>query len=120
MNDETRKIIDETINRELGMSYDEFESLDFDEQQRLVEKNRRNKKSKSDDITVMIGSGEHSIFVKMKCGERYMLDDGTFVIAGDTPEQSRNILDDMIDDAIYSKPVAFVKKLKRKLNNRQQ
>ncbi len=118
MNDEIRKSIDETIKRELGMSYDEFESLDFDEQQKLIEQNRKKKKSNSDDVIVMIGSGEHAIFVKKKRGERYMLDDGTFVIAGDTPEQSRNRLDDRMDDAIYSKPVAFVKKLARRINNR--
>ena len=118
MKDEIRKSIDETFKRELGMSYDEFESLDFDEQQKLIEQNRKKKKSNSDDVIVMIGSGEHAIFVKKKRGERYMLDDGTFVIAGDTPEQSRNRLDDRIDDAIYSKPVAFVKKLARRINNR--
>lgn len=118
MNDEIRKSIDETIKRELGMSYDEFESLDFDEQQELIEQNRKKKKSNSNDVIVMIGSGEYAIFVKKKCGERYILDDGMFVIAGDTPEQSRNRLDDRIDDAIYSKPVAFVKKLARRINNR--
>ena len=66
----------------------------------------------------MIGSGEDSIFVLKKRGERYMLSDGTFVIAGDTPEESKNRLEDKIEDAIYSKPVAFVKKLRRKIRNR--
>ena len=47
-----------------------------------------------------------------------MLSDGTFVIAGDTPEESRQRLEDRLDDAIYSKPVAFVKKLSRKIKNR--
>lgn len=118
MNDEIRKSIDETIKKELGMSYDEFELLNFNEQQKLIEQNRKKKKSNSDDVIVMIGSGEHAIFVKKKRGERYMLDDGTFVIAGDTPEQSRNRLDDRIDDAMYSKPVALVKKLTRRIKNR--
>ena len=40
-------------------------------------------------VTVMIGSGEDAIFVKKKRGERYMLADGTFVRARDTPEESR-------------------------------
>lgn len=115
MNEEIRNNINQTFKRELGISYDEFELLDFDEQQKLIEQNRKRKKSRSDDIIVMIGSGEHSIFVKKKRGERYMLDDGTFVIAGDTPEQSRNRLDDMLD---YSKPVAFIKKLSRRIKNR--
>ena len=47
-----------------------------------------------------------------------MLSDGTFVIAGDTPEESKNRLEYKIEDAIYSKPVAFVKKLRRKIRNR--
>ena len=78
------------------------------------------KKFKNENVKVMIGSGEDAIFVTKKRGERYMLDDGTFVIAGDTPEQARNRIDDRIDDAIHSKPVAFVKKLKRRINNKHK
>ena len=118
MNDKIRQNINETIKRELGMSYDEFELLDFNEQQKLIEQNRKRKKSNSENVRVMIGSGEHAIFVYKKRGERYMLDDGTFAIAGDTPEQSRNRLEDKIDDSIYSKPVAFVKKLARRIKNK--
>ena len=118
MNDEIRKKINETIKRELGMSYDEFELLDFDEQQKLIEQNRKRKKSNSKNVRVMIGSGEHAIFINKKRGERYMLADGTFVRVGDTPEESRARLEDRLDDAIYSKPVAFVKKLSRRIKNR--
>ena len=66
----------------------------------------------------MIGSGEHAIFVNKIRGERYMLADGTFVRAGDTPEQSRNRLEDRMDNVIYSKPVASIKKLSRRIRNR--
>ena len=119
MNNEVRDHLNESIKRELGITYDEFELLDFDEQQRLIEKNRQKKKKNKDDyVRVMIGSGEDSIFARKKRGERYMLSDGTFVIAGDTPEESRQRLEDRLDDAIYSKPVAFVKKLSRKIKNR--
>ena len=109
-----------TLIRELGIPYDIFEQLDFDEQQKLIEYNRRKKrkKSKSNMVAVMIGSGEDAIFVKKKRGERYMLADGTFVRAGDTPEESRARLEDRLDDAIDSKPVAFVKKLSRGIKNR--
>ena len=120
MDKRTREIINESIKRELGITYDEFELLDFDEQQRLIEQNRQKKRknNKNDFVRVMIGSGEDSIFVLKKRGERYMLSDGTFVIAGDSPEESRARLEDRIDDAIYSKPVAFVKKLSRRIKNR--
>ncbi len=109
-----------TLIRELGMPYDIFELLDFDEQQKLIENNRRKKRKRfnSDMVTVMIGSGEDAIFVEKKRGERYMLADGTIVIVGDTPEESRARLEDRLDDAIYSKPVAFVKKLSRRIKNR--
>ena len=109
-----------TLIRELGIPYDIFEQLDFDEQQKLIEYNRRKKrkKSKSNMVAVMIGSGEDAIFVKKKRGERYMLSDGTFVRAGDTPKESRARLENRLDDAIYSKPVAFVKKLSRRIKNR--
>ena len=119
MNKEIREHLNKVIKRELGISYEEFESLDFDEQQRLIKQNRQKKRkqNKNDDIRVMIGSGEDSVFVTKKRGERYMLSDGTYVIAGDTPEESRARLEDRMDDAIYSKPVAFVKKLSRKIKN---
>lgn len=120
---EENKIVEgtnRTLIRELGIPYDIFEQLDFDEQQKIIEHNRRKKRKKSNSnmVTVMIGSGEDAIFVKKKCGERYMLADGTFVRAGDTPEESRARLEDRLDDAIYSKPVAFVKKLSRRIKNR--
>ena len=109
--------VDKDLIRELGISYDIFEQLDYDEQQKIIQQHRQQKKkeSKSDTVTVMIGSGEDSIFVKKKRGERYMLSDGTFVIAGDTPEESKARLEDSLDDAIYSKPVALVKKIIRRI-----
>ena len=51
---------------------------------------------KKDDVKVMIGSGEHAIFVNKKPGEVYMLDDGTFVKV--------------------PKPVSFVKKLTKRIS----
>ena len=59
--------------------------------------------------------GEHSIFIKVKKGERVILSDGIFVEAGLTPEESKRRLDDKIDDMLYSKPIALVKKISRRL-----
>ena len=73
------------------------------------------KEKNKNSVRVMIGSGEHAVFVKLKRGERYMLADGTFVNAGDTPEKSSRRLEDRLDDVIYSKPVALLKKLGRRI-----
>jgi hypothetical protein len=66
---------------------------------------------------MILGSGEHSFLVKVKKGEKVMLSDGTFVEAGLTKEESKRRLDDKIDDMLYSKPVALVKKIGRKIKN---
>lgn len=44
-----------------------------------------------------------------------MLSDGMFVGAGLTQKESERRLDDRIDDMLYSKPVALVKKIRRRL-----
>ena len=106
-----------TLENEIGMTYKKFEKLNFDEQQRIIEQHRQQKRKQSNNkkVRVMIGSGENAIFIKKNRGERYMLDDGTFVRTGDTPEESRARLEDRLDDIAYSKPVAFVKKLQRRI-----
>lgn len=73
------------------------------------------KSTKKDEVIMMIGSGEHSTFIKVKKGERVMLSGGTFVEAGLTPEESKRRLDDKLDDMVYSKLVALVKKISRRL-----
>ena len=61
LSDQTKKNINETIQKKLGMSYEEFSLLDFDTQQELLKKCRNKNKSK----IVMIGSGEFSIFTRV-------------------------------------------------------
>ena len=117
-NDKIVEQTNKTLIRELGIPYDIYEQLDYDEQQRLIEQHRKENKMNSNDVPVMIGSGEDAIFVNKKRGERYMLEDGTFVRAGDTPEQSKARMEDKLDDIVYSKPVAFVKKLHRRIKGR--
>ena len=112
--------ISRTLEKEIGMTYEEFEKLNLYEQQRIIEQHRQQKRKQLNNkkVRVMIGSGENAIFIKKNRGEKYMLDDGTFVRAGDTPEESRARLEDRLDDIAYSKPVAFVKKLSRRIKNR--
>lgn len=121
LNSTTKEIINNTLLNTLGISYDEFDKLDFDYQQKIIrEYHQKNFKSraKGKNLHVMIGNGEHSIFIKVKKGERVMIGFGEyscFVEAGLTPEESRIRLDDKLDDVIYSKPVALVKKMVRRI-----
>ena len=48
------------------------------------------RKAKIKNVKVMIGSGEHSIFIKVPKGKKIMLEDGTFIRAGITSEEARN------------------------------
>ena len=88
--------------------------MDIDEVSEMIAKKKK-KRKKEKYVTVMIGSGEHSTFKKVKRGELFQLADGTFVRAGITPEESREQLDRELDEIIYGKPKAFVKRLVRKI-----
>ena len=110
------EIAKDFLEKELGIPYEEFDKLDCDEQHKILQAHKKILKStKKDEVIMMIGSGEHSVFIKVKKGERVMLSGGTFVEAGLTPEESKRRLDDKLDDMIYSKPVALVKKISRRL-----
>ena len=119
LKDETKRNINYIFEKTLGIKYEEYEKLDCDEQRKLiVEYHKKHKGKNSNEVIAMIGSGENAIFTKVKKGERIMIGSGEdlcFVRAGITPEEARRELDDKIDDVIYSKPVAFVKKLQRRL-----
>ena len=100
---ETKDNISKIIENALGISYEEFEQLDFDEQQELIAMHKKKiftkvKKGKR----IMIGSGEHSCLVR----------------AGISPEEEKQELNNKIDDAIYSRPVALVKKLQRRIRHK--
>lgn len=112
--------ISKTIEDAFGMTYEEFSKLNFDEQQRLIsEKRKKQKKNKSNEyVNVMVGYGEHSTFIKAKKGEKVMIRYGNIIEAGLTPEEEHQRLEDALDDIIYSKPAAFVKKLRRIIKNR--
>lgn len=108
----------DTLERELGIPYEEFAKLDCDEQHKILQTHKKiSKPIKNDKVLMMIGSGEHSIFIKVKKGEKIMLSDGSVVEAGLTQEESKMRLDDRVDDILYSKPVALVKKISRRLKN---
>ena len=70
---------------------------------------------KNKDHKIMIGSGEHSIFMGAKKGQKVMLDDGTIVKVRVTIDEHREEMEYEMDRAIYGKSVALVKKLVRKI-----
>ena len=51
MKKEIRELLNKLIKIELGITYDEFELLDFDDQQRLIKLHRQNKKIKNNIVT---------------------------------------------------------------------
>ena len=122
LNQETKDNIKKIIENALGISYEEFEKMDFDEQQKLIAMCSKNiKRQNCDEVIAMIGSGENTLFTKVKKGERIMVgtgEDSCFVRAGISSEEAKQELNNKIDDAIYSRPVAFVKKLQRRIRNK--
>lgn len=84
--------VNETLLSTLGISYDEYEKLDFDEQQKLMIEYHKKHPNKSKEVTVMIGSGDESIFIKVPKGEKIPTSDGYF-IAGETLEENKKRLE---------------------------
>lgn len=98
----------ETIEMELGISYKEFDKLDFDEQEKLIWSHKQKRQINDDKVIMMVGNGEHALFLKVKKGSHVMIGSGehsTFVEVGLTPEEERKKIDDKI--------MKILKKLKR-------
>ena len=115
--DQIMENIDKKVRETLGMTYEEYDKLDFDEQQELWKKYR--KKNKLEDIAVVITSyGDNSIFAKVKKGEYVMVKSEDIVLTSFTREEEKRRMEDHLDDVLYSKPVAFVKKLKRRIKSK--
>lgn len=115
ISEKTRKISSDIMQITLGISYEEFEQLDFDEQQKLIkEYYRKHPQKESDEVDVMIGEGEHSIFISAKKDEQILIGQGEsscFVKAEITSEEDRKKL----DTSLYKHPT-LVKKRYRGLN----
>lgn len=80
----------DTFKLHLGLSLEEFRLLSYDEQQEVLkEYHKKHPKKKSDEVHVMLGSGEHATFIKVKRGERVLINSGDhsfFIRAGETAE----------------------------------
>ena len=77
----TRNSLNTLFISELGLSYDEFEKLDYEEQRNLLEKNKKNKKMEY--LGIMIGTGKDSIILKKKISVDHNLFDKNFIDIND-------------------------------------
>ena len=84
----------------LGITYSEFEELDFDVQQELLKKIRISRKKSDDKVRVMIGSGENATFITVPKGTKVMLNDGTMYEAGITIEEEQRCLEKMMNEVL--------------------
>ena len=73
-------------------------------------------KSKKENVDVMIGYGALASFIEVKKGDQVVTRYGNVIEAGLTREEERRRIEDDLDDILYSKPVALVKKIKRRIN----
>lgn len=67
-------MVKDNIERMLGIKYEEFEKLDFDDQQKIIkEYHKNNPKKATNTKKVMIGNGEHATFVDVEKGENILI-----------------------------------------------
>ncbi len=72
-------------------------------------------KQKKEKLDVMVGYGELATFERVNKGDLVMTRYGNIVEAGLTREEERQRIEDELDDILYSKPTALVKKIQRKM-----
>lgn len=87
----TNNIVKEDIEKKIGMNYDEFMALDFEEQQKIIHKQHKRPKI-GRRILQMIGSGENALFVTVRKGEKIFVtsgDETIIVEAGLTPQEAQ-------------------------------
>ena len=118
MNDNLRNRADDKFEKKFGMTYEEFNKLSFDEQRKIVESNRKNRKKDEDTSSVMVGYGDNSVVTDVHKGDEVIVRYGNVVETGLTREETKERLEDDLDEALYNRTVAFVKKLTRKIKKK--
>lgn len=115
---EVMETIKRNFENRIGMPYDEFSELTIEEQQRIISEYRKSlqQKKTGDKVHVLVGYGEHSLFTEAKKGDMVMIRYGNIIEAGLTLQEEQQRLEDSLDDIVYSKPVAFVRKIGRRIN----
>lgn len=80
--------VNEILLNTIGMSYEEYEQLDFDEQQKVMTEYHKRRQNKSKTTTFMIGGGDASLFIKTSKGKK-ILTTNDYYIAGETLEDNK-------------------------------
>ncbi len=83
-----RDNVNEILLNTIGMSYDEYEQLDLDEQQKVMTEYHKRHPNKSKTTTTMIGGGDDSLFIKTSKGKKILTTNG-YYIAGETLEENK-------------------------------
>jgi len=107
MQEQTKKNISDFFLQTFGITYEEFEQLDYDKQKELINNyHSKMPKRENDEVRIMIGSGESSLFSTVKKGEKVMIssgDESIFVIAGETAEEQKRKIDEYFDKKLSKK-----------------
>ena len=80
--------VSSTLLSIIGMTYDEFEKLDFEKQRLLISEYHKKHPDKDKQTLVMIGGGDESIFMSVPKGKKILTPNGYF-IAGETLEENK-------------------------------
>ena len=80
--------VNEILLNTIGMSYDEYEQLDFYEQQKVMTECHKRHPNKSKTTTAMIGGRDDSLFIKTSKGKKILTTNG-YYIAGETLEENK-------------------------------
>ena len=83
-----RDNVNEILLNTIGMSYDEYEQLDLDEQQKVMTEYHKRHPNKSKTTTTMIGGEDDSLFIKTSKGKKILTTNG-YYIAGETLEENK-------------------------------
>lgn len=109
------------FKRKFGLTLEEFSLLSYKEQEELIrEYHKKHPRKKSDEVIEMIGSGEHSMFIKVKRGELVFINSGDqsfFTRAGITAGDQEKELNAWIDSLKRVTPMSRKRSLIDKLKD---
>lgn len=102
LNDETKKIQNQFFINTFGMTYDEFDLLDFDKQEELIEKyHKEHSQTQRTYGEVAFGSGDNLMLVKYPKGTKILTSNG-YVVAGETIDEYKQKMQKK-EEAVFGK-----------------